>query len=390
MNMNLAQIRALVGHLDDSPGAETARERFRIFLKDNAKDVGQLRDYIQECLTTSGTQYNRALQDLANLVGEFLGFVVEFGRYQGVQGQLGFDGLWSSPGSDTFHIVAEIKTTDAYAIKTATLTGYVDGLISDKKIPSWDNALGLYVVGRPDAELKQLENAVIAEKRTHQIRVISIESLLSLAELKSKYDLSHQDILQILRPSGPKIDPVVNLIAELVAEDPPEPTHQPQTPKPSDQPKAIPAAVSISDDNAAHWLTPVQSSDEETAEECIERLVGKEHFYAFTQRAAGRKHMKAGDRIAFYATSRGVVAHATISSAPQKKPRPDGSTVEEYPWVCSLNDARIYINEPVAIDAHLRTQLEAFKERDPDQIWAFFVMATRKVSRHDFELLTRR
>jgi hypothetical protein len=382
MSMTLTQILALVGELDDSPGNETPRERFRRFLKDNAKDVGQLRDYIQECLSKSGTQYNRALQDLANYIGSFLGFEVVYGRYQGVQGQLGFDGHWKSPKD--FHIVAEIKTTDAYTIKTATLTGYVDGLISEKKIPSWDNALGLYVVGRPDAELKQLENAVIAEKRYNQLRVISIESLLSLAELKSKYDLSHQDTLEILRPSGPKIDPVVDLIAGLVAEP------QDLTPTPELQP--VPEASSDEQPEPgkpAFWLTPVKSSEDETAEKCIERLVGQGHFYAFGQRTPGRKHMKAGDRIGFYATTKGLVAHATLSSSPQRKPRPDGSTPEDYPWVCSLKDASLYLNEPVAVDANLRAQLDAFKGRDPEQGWAWFVQATRKVSLHDFELLTR-
>ena len=216
MNMTLKQILALVGELDDSPGNETPRERFRRYLKDNAKDVGQLRDYIQECLTTSGTQYNRALQDLVNHIGSFLGFDVVFGRYAGVQGQNGFDGDWKSPKD--FHIVTETKTTDTYAIKTMTLTGYIDTLISEKKIPSWDNALGLYVVGRPDAELKQLENAIIAEKRNHQLRVISVESLLSLAEMMTEYDVTHHDILDVLRPSGPRIDPVVDLMTRLVAQ----------------------------------------------------------------------------------------------------------------------------------------------------------------------------
>jgi hypothetical protein len=387
MSITLTQILALVGELDDSPGNETARERFRRFLKDNAKDIGQLRDYIQECLSTSGTQYSRALQDLANYIGSFLEFEVVYGRYQGVQGQLGFDGHWRSPKD--FHIVTEIKTTDAYAIKTATLNGYIDGLISEKKIPTPDSALGLYVVGRPDAELKQLENAIIAEKRTDRLRVISIESLLSLAELKSKYDLSHQDILEILRPSGPKIDPVIDLIAGLVAE-PTEPQDLPSVPKPNpvavvtqEKPQPLPETV-------AYWLTPVQSWEDETAEECIQELVGEKHFYAFGQRTAGRKHMKPGDRIGFYATTKGVVADATISSHPQKTPRPDGLTSEEYPWVCSLKDASLYLNQPVAVDANLRMQLDAFKGRDPEQGWAWFVQATRKVSPHDFALLTRK
>jgi hypothetical protein len=83
MDFNLRNILALVGSLDDAPGDHTARERFIVFLKENVTEVGQVRDYIEECLRTSGDQYSRALQDLVNHLGRFLGFDVVFGRYQG-------------------------------------------------------------------------------------------------------------------------------------------------------------------------------------------------------------------------------------------------------------------------------------------------------------------
>jgi hypothetical protein len=59
---------------------------------------------------------------------------VTFGRYAGVTNAVGFDGLWSH---DSLRIVVEVKTTDAYTIKAATLVGYVDALISEKVIPDW-------------------------------------------------------------------------------------------------------------------------------------------------------------------------------------------------------------------------------------------------------------
>lgn len=149
--ISLRQILNLVGKLDDSLGIETPRERFRAFLEDNVQEVGQIRDYIEECLRLTGDQFNRALQDLVNHLGSFLGFEVQFGRYHGVKGEIGFDGHWKSPSGS--HIVVEIKTTETYAIKTSILVGYIDELISEKKIPSWNNAVGLYVVGRPDPEI---------------------------------------------------------------------------------------------------------------------------------------------------------------------------------------------------------------------------------------------
>ncbi len=205
-----------VGKLDDTEGNETPRERFRRFLQQKVCEVGQIQVYVEECLKNSGDQYNRALQDLVNHIGSILGFNVTFGRYQGIRGKIGFDGHWKS--STGFHIVIEVKTTDAYAIKTATLVGYVDELISEKHISSWDHALGLYVVGRSDSELRQLENAIMVEKRTNQLRIISTKSLLSLVEMMNEYKVAHEEILALLHPSGPKIDPIVDLMARLVAE----------------------------------------------------------------------------------------------------------------------------------------------------------------------------
>jgi hypothetical protein len=377
MSLSLEELLSLVGPLDDSPGEETARERFRRFLKGNVKEVGQIRDYVEECLRNTGAEYNCALQDLVNYVGEFLGFEVTYGRYRGIQGQLGFDGYWRSPLP--FHIVVEVKTTEAYTVKTSTLVGYVDGLISEKKIPNWDTALGLYVVGRPDPEVHQLENAIIAEKRSGQLRIISVKSLLSLAEMAGEYDVSHEDLLAVIRPSAPTIDPVVDLMARLIAEREIEvpPKEVVQTPE------APPGK------GPAYWLTPVKEDEKQTAEKVIETLVGQEKVYAFGERTPGRRHMKPGDWLCFYATAKGVVAHAHAASAPEKKPHPRVRNPEKYPWTIRLDQIHLYPEKPIVIAAATRSKLDAFRGRDPERSWAWFVQATRRLSENDFKTLTR-
>jgi len=380
MAISLGDVLALVGKLDDSAGKETARERFRRFLGENVSEVGQVRDYVEECLRNSGSQYDRALQDLINHLGRLLGFEVTFGRYRGIPGQIGFDGHWNSPAS--FHIVVEVKTTEVYAVKASTLVGYVDELISEKKIPSWDHALGLYIVGRPDPEIRQLENAIVAEKRTQQLRIVSVDSLLSLAEMMNDYDVEHGDILAVLRPSGPTIDLVVDLMDRLVSSaQSGEPAVQQQSPQPS--PKEL------EQDGPIYWLSPVKSQEEETAEECIRRLVGEEHIYAFGERTPGRKHLKPGDKICFYATGKGVVAHADVMSAPERRPHPKVLHSERYPWVFRLSNAKLYLDNPVVIDAATRDTLEAFLGRDHRRSWAWFVQSTKKITDHDFRILTR-
>jgi hypothetical protein len=370
ISITLKQILNLVGKLDDSPGHETPRERFRRFLKENVKEVGQVRDYVEECIRTSGDQYNRALQDLVNYIGYFLGFEVTFGRYQGVPGQIGFDGHWKSPIG--FHIVVEVKTTEVYAIKTSTLINYVNELISEKKIPDWENALGLYVVGRPEPEIRQLENSIFAEKRTHQLRIISVESLLSLAEMMNEYDVSHEDILAVIRPSGPVVNQVVDLMARLVAQ------------RQVQEEEEITEVVERS-----YWLTPVKSDEEETADECIQCLVGEEKIYAFGERTPGRRHIKPGDYICFYSAGKGVVAHAQIASQPEHKKHPRVRHSERYPWVFRVKNVHLYLENPIVIDAALRGKLDAFKKSDLNKAWAWFVQATRKITEHDFKILTR-
>jgi hypothetical protein len=376
VSITLDQILALVGRLDDTQGEETSRERFRRFLKENVLEIGRIRDYVEECLRKSGDQYSRALQDLVNHIGGFLGFKVDFGRYHGVSGEIGFDGLWVSKD---FHIVVEVKTTEAYAIKTSTLMDYINRLISEKKIPNWDHAMGLYVVGRVDPEIRQLENAVIAEKRGDQLRIISLESLLTLAQMMNEYDVAHEDILAVLRPSGPKIDPVIDLMARLVSEEEEE---ELRGKEPSSQEPPT-------EGEASYWLTPVKSDETCTAEEEIRILVGQERIYAFGDRTPGRKHLKPGDWICFYASGKGIIAHAKVSSPPLRKPNPRVHHSEKYPWTFSLESSALYIDQPVIIDATLRTQLDYYKGRDPNKSWGWFVVGTRQIAKHDFEILTR-
>ncbi len=47
----------------------------------------------------------------------------------------------------------------------------------------------------------------------------------------------------------------------------------------------------------------------------------------------------------------------------------------------------MFFDHPVVMDATLRAQMDAFKNRDAAGPWAWFVQSTRRVSEHDFEIL---
>lgn len=96
--MTIEDILELVGALDDSPGEDVGRERFRRHIEKSITEPGLLRDYIEACLRTAGQEYNRALQDLVNHAGRLMGFEVTYGRYQGVVSRSGSMAFGSPTG----------------------------------------------------------------------------------------------------------------------------------------------------------------------------------------------------------------------------------------------------------------------------------------------------
>jgi len=142
--------------------------------------------------------------------------------------------------------------------------------------------------------------------------------------------------------------------------------------------------------NESYWLTPVRSDEGGAAEDAIIALVKKAQIYAFGERTHGRRHIKPGDWICFYATRKGVIADARVASIPRKELNPNIRDADQYPWIFDLDSERLYLNDPIVIDASLRAALDAFKGRDLNRTWAWFVQATNKISEHDFNVLTGR
>jgi hypothetical protein len=320
---------------------------------------------------------------LVNHAGRLLGFEVEFGRFQGVQNEIGHDGLWKSP-STGFFIVPEVKTTDAYTVKTSTLDGYINELITEKKIPDRDQALGLYLVGRPDASFSQMTNAIIAEKRVAQLRVASIEALLTLGELMERFDVTHKDVLAVLRPAGPSIDDMARLFGRVTSQrDPTAPESEAVTPEVGVRPDVSRAEATL------YVMTPVSDDTDVSAGKTIRSLLDQK-VYVFGDRTPGRKNIKAGDRVCFYQSQVGVVAEATVINNPERKKVKFAKDPERFPWAFGVKDVRYFFDKPVVIDAALRGRLDAFRGRDPNKAWAWLVQGTKLLTAHDFEVLVGR
>jgi hypothetical protein len=134
--------------------------------------------YVERCLSTAFPKNGMVLQDLINELGRRLDFSVENGRYQGTTNSVGFDGIWKSPEGRA--IVIEVKTTDAYRISLDRIAEYRDKLITANQIGTSSSIL--IVVGRDDTG--ELEAQVRGSRHAWDIRLLSIEALMKLVQLK--------------------------------------------------------------------------------------------------------------------------------------------------------------------------------------------------------------
>lgn len=173
--MSIEQVVATAGNgrlLDDSDCSSELREYLS---QVPSEKLGEYADY---CLTHKFDNNGKILQDVVNELGRRLDYDVTNGRYQGAQGRIGNDGLWLSP--EKHHLVVEVKTTDAYSISLDTIAQYRKSLQDQDEIGN-ENSM-LLVVGRYDTG--QLEAQVRGSRHAWDMRLISIDSLVKLVNLK--------------------------------------------------------------------------------------------------------------------------------------------------------------------------------------------------------------
>lgn len=175
-----------------------------------------LRRYASECLSEAFPNCGLALQDVVNEVGRRLGFTVTPGRYRGVSGQIGFDGLWLFP--DGHAVVVEVKKTLAYRIELKTVTKYRRELISQGRMSEERSSI-LVVVGPQDTE--DLEAQIRGSRQAWDIRVISIDALFRLLSLKEELEEPEtvRRIHAILIPREfTRLDDIVDLVFSTAEE----------------------------------------------------------------------------------------------------------------------------------------------------------------------------
>lgn len=165
--------------------------------------------YARHCLETPFNRSGLVLQEIVNELGRRLDFEVENGLFQGKKTAVGFDGIWRTEGEPD--LIIEVKTTDYVTVPLEKLAAYKERLLADDRVPR--NASILIVVGREDTGA--LEAQVRGSRYAWEMRLISVERLIKLVQIKEKSDdpaTIHQ-IRQLLQPfEYTKIDKIIDVI----------------------------------------------------------------------------------------------------------------------------------------------------------------------------------
>ena len=335
MSVTLDDVLSLAGRLDDNGGFDAPRERFRRFLTEHVTGAHGARSFIEPCRQLVDEQHHRALQDLVVILGRALGFETSFGSYEPMAASPSYEGYWRSRSG--LEVVLEVRTNQTGGADFDRLGRSIAAHLATTRSGSAARVLGLSVVTPLFHARDRLEQS-LDRPMDWPIRIVSIRSLLLLADLAGDGRLPHADIVRLF-DSVPPLDFVAGLLGTAASETT------------TDTPA-----------RAACWLAGVTGDNAITPERFLEAVVGKRRVFGVRDSASAHDAAHQGDRICFFLAGKGVVGHADVSAiGPSGAGLRDG---HQYSQLLRLERTRLYLDAPVTPDLETTLRLRAGRGDD--------------------------
>jgi hypothetical protein len=285
----------LVGRLDDAPGFDTARERFRRFLLERAAQLPAIQALIEECQRSVGEQHHRVLQDLIVVVGRVLGFAVTFGCYEKETDDPNSHGRWRS--AERLEVVLQIETDHT----TAALEPLADAVARRRAAADSEACvIGLCVVARQSAARGKLAKQM-TQGQFADVRVVSAGSLLSLAAHVSTERVSHAEVVELLQTSA-ALDFMIDLMTR------PDAAVRTSESTPDQREQSI-----LGDTHVAFWVAIISGDATVAPERWLSSVIAERHLLAVCDGDHGRGRGSPGDWVCFFLASKGIVGHAQLA-----------------------------------------------------------------------------
>jgi hypothetical protein len=361
MSVNLEQLLTLAGKLDDAPGFDSPRERFRRFLREHVTTPQTARSLIEHAQHTPGEQHRRALQDLVAITGRFLGFEVTFGTYEPVSGALTLDGQWTSRGR--LQVVVDVRSV--HAADADSIDGLIRSVAAVASV-SGLRTMGVCVIASQFASRRRLEEAIAALPAGMHIALLPLPSLLAIAELASAGGLSHEDVLRLIEL--PAADFVIELLQRNAA---------PRTAEMPAPAAEVPAPALPVTDAPGWWIASVVRDYATRPEEFLELVVGRRQIFGIAH-GTGADLVAKHDWICFYVAGKGVVGRAQVASPADHKSIRDAHRFRQ---LLNMQEVTLHLGSPIAPDPATELRLRAAAPQ-PN------VQALIRISRETFRTLS--
>jgi hypothetical protein len=335
MSVTIDQILTLAGRLDDAPGYDAPRERFRRFLLDYVHEWPVARALIEQCQFSPDEQHRYALQELVAMLGQWLGFRVTLSPAG-----------WHARGR--LNLLLDIKSNPSASADLETLAGAVASAARALDAPAARTA-GLCVLSPLYLYRDKAEES--AARASAPVAVVALRSLVSLADMVHAGRVDRQDVARIFE-SNLSIDFMVGLLGQPAASRPDErPDADGAAPEPD--PQTMPPHAD--DDEAQFWLAPVVPDYATRPEEFLERVVARRLTFGVADMTASGRAVQPGDRICFHIASSGVVGHARVASLAGG---PGGlRDAHRFRQILHLQGLELFLAAPVPADAETQLRL---------------------------------
>lgn len=364
MTVTLNELLMLAGRLDDSSGFDTPRERFRRFLVEHVTDAHAARTLIEQCQHSPGDQHHHALQDLVVVLGRCLGFETRYGSHLPAAGSLKADGHWRSRRLD---VVLEIRTDQTEATSFEALSRSMAAFSANSQPAKAGRALGLCVLTPLYAGRGRLEEIQGSQTPDSRVRLVTLRSLLTVADMIGAGRLTHDDLVRLL---GSDLE--FDFAAELLerAANPASPAHP-----------AIPHAARFEvHADTGFWLATVGADQGATPEQFVEIVIGRRRIFGISEGAAPPNTPQQGDGICFYVPGRGVVGHGHVRSAAE-----GGIGLRDahrFSLLLQLQDVVLYLHAPSPLEEEMQLRVRAARlSRDRS------AHSVIRISRQEFDRL---
>jgi hypothetical protein len=181
------------------------RIRFRRHLRSGVVDLIQMREHLARAVPqlTTDPEARVAVEELVSHAGSLLGFSTARDPTEEVD-------VWTSATGVTL-MVGVAHAVHMPSALVALTQARERGLVSSGDAARRVSVL--CVVCGSQVDWRRLEDAVALRRTLHDLRLVSVDALLTLVGLRGDRVLAHTDAVALLRPADSRADAMIDIVA---------------------------------------------------------------------------------------------------------------------------------------------------------------------------------